>query len=196
MLYWGFIDFTRAISGRCCNLISDQDIGETKRMLSEEYIMASIDLQFIYLCRGQSSCSPPWNWTEHLAWLWPSHISANSKVLFYFCLIWLFKVHQKHCYYWQNVTTGRQQQNNMKQWTFLSFQHSEPCAWHSYTSHSSLLAGNTLEQIFCFRFMAHPSRNIPLLVFSPLLLTWVNVWVNVCNKRRGSGSLLVNKWFI
>lgn len=155
MLYWGFIDFTRAISGRCCNLISDQDIGETKRILSEEYIMASIDLQFIYLCKGQSSCSPAWNWTEHLAWLRPSHISANSKVLFYCCLIWLFKVRQKHCDYWQNLTTGRQLQNNMKHWTFLSFQHSvssKPCAWHSYTSHSSdkyytpdwpLLTGNT-----------------------------------------------------
>lgn len=66
MLYWGFIDFAGAISGRCWNLISDQDIGETKRMLSEEYIMASIDLQFIYLCKGQSNCSPTGNWTERL----------------------------------------------------------------------------------------------------------------------------------
>lgn len=53
----GFIDFTRVISGRCYNLISYQDIGETKRMLSEEYITANMDLQFICLYKGQDGNS-------------------------------------------------------------------------------------------------------------------------------------------
>lgn len=49
----GYIDFTRVISGRLYNLMRYQDISETKRMLSEGYIMVNMVLQFICL---QTDC--------------------------------------------------------------------------------------------------------------------------------------------
>lgn len=78
----GFIDFTRVISGRCYNLISYQDIGETKRMLSEDYIMANMDLQFICLYKGQDDCSFTWKWTKH----WPGLKIFFSPQLFFLCI--------------------------------------------------------------------------------------------------------------
>lgn len=84
----GFIDFTRVISGRCYNLISYQDIGETKRMLSEEYIMANMDLQCICLYKGQDDCSFTWTWTKH----WPGlKLLFSPTTVFFFVLVCFVK---------------------------------------------------------------------------------------------------------
>lgn len=77
----GYIDSTGFISGRLYNLIRYQDINETRRKLSERYIMGTSHRFAVHLSAQRSEWLPS-------KWKWMKHWTIDQGTLFELVLIW------------------------------------------------------------------------------------------------------------